>query len=70
MFRSVSDVIKPDVYILACVSLQDQSSVNDIDVMLKETRGLLVSTFKYLLKAPPSKTAFAGQGTIQKVSKI
>jgi len=44
--------------------------VNEIDVMLKETRGLLFSTFKYLLKAPPSLTAYAGQSTIQKVSNI
>jgi len=44
--------------------------VNEIDVMLKETRGFLFSTFKYLLKAPPSLTAYAGQSTIQKVSNI
>jgi len=47
--------------------MQDQASVNEIDVMLKETRGLLFSTFKYLLKAPPSLTAYAGQSTIQKL---
>lgn len=54
----------------ACLSLQDQASVNDIDVMLKETRGLLFSTFKYLLKAQLPQTDYAGQNTIQKVSDI
>ena len=53
----------------ACLSLQDQAPVNDIDAMLKETRGLLFSTFKYLLKAPPSQTDYAGQNTMQKVSE-
>lgn len=62
-----------DVHLLACLSIQDQASVNDIDAIIRETRGLLFSTFKYLLKAPPSQTAYAdqnGQNTIQKVSKI
>ena len=62
-----------DVHFLACLSIQDQAAVNDIDVIIGETRGLLFSTFKYLLKAPPSQTAYAdqnGQYTIQKVSKI
>ncbi|XP_078357235.1 unhealthy ribosome biogenesis protein 2 homolog isoform X2 [Oculina patagonica] len=46
----------------------DEASVSDMNVMLRDTRGLLFSTFKYLLKAP-SQTAYAGQSTIQKLKE-
>ncbi|KAJ7326507.1 hypothetical protein OS493_027451, partial [Desmophyllum pertusum] len=44
----------------------NQASVSDMNVMLRDTRGLVFSTFKYLLRAP-SQTAYAGQSTIQKL---
>lgn len=57
------------IHYLTFLFWQKQNTASGMYAMLSVTRGLLFSTFKYLLKAP-SYTTNAGQSTVEKVTNV